>query len=118
MAAPFTFPKIPPTKPLSLEQARAAIKDAVEAFDKPENLAKMLQAKEQAGEDPMKLMLIVLPVAMLIQQSVIEKYGYASNQQGILEFSQAIGAHQEDSEVGSYTQQLRDKFMPKFQNPK
>lgn len=60
----------------------AALKEVVQAFMRPENLAKMNAAREQAGNDILKMMQIVLPVATQIQQEVIEKYGFSSDQQG------------------------------------
>lgn len=60
----------------------AALTEVVQAFMKPENLTKMNAAREQAGNDILKMMQIVLPVATQIQQEVIEKYGFSSDQQG------------------------------------
>jgi hypothetical protein len=84
----------------------------------------MMKAKADAGEDMMKMMLIVLPVAMTIQQSVIQKYGFSADQLGtssfvvflslgVTQFTQAIRAHESDPEIANLAKELKEKFMPK-----
>jgi len=115
MAAPnFSFPTNSLAKQLTLEEARAAIKEVVAAFNTPENLAKMMNAKQEAGADIMKMMTIVLPVAMSIQQTVITKFGYAADQQGVMQFTQAIRVHEADPEISVLAQQLKSQFLPKM----
>jgi len=104
---------------LTLEQAREAIKDAVAAFSIPENAQKMKQAKEDAGTDMMKVMQFVLPLAVQIQQSVIQKYGFESNQTGVMQFAMAVAVHKADPEIAALSAQLKELYMPKvnFQMP-
>jgi len=102
----------PPAKPLSLDEARAAIRDVTSAFNTPENLQKMIKARTEAGNDLMKMMQIVLPVAMQIQQAVITKYGFEANQQGVMMFASAIRAHESDPEIAQLAKFLKDQFMP------
>jgi len=107
------FAQMTPPKTLTLEQAKAAIRDVVAAFYLPENLDKMNQARAAAGDDMMKMMSIVLPVAMQIQQATISKYGFEGNQQGVMQFALAIKTHDADPEVKQLSQALQDQFMPK-----
>ncbi|RDD45377.1 Protein C10 [Trichoplax sp. H2] len=98
---------------LNREEARTALKEVVQAFTEPENLAKMNAAREEAGTDLLKMMQIVVPVATQIQQRVIEKYGFTSDQQGSLQFAQAIQAHvQDDTEIAQMSSQLKAMFLP------
>lgn len=72
-----------------------------------------LQLPGYAG-DLMKMMQHVLPIAIQIQQSVIEKYGFTPDQAGVAEFSQAIRAHSKDEEVSKLTEEMKSRFMPKM----
>merc|ERR1711974_370511 len=97
-ADPRTDPQTPtmaaPAPTLTLDQAKTALQEVTAEFDKPENLAKIQKAKEEAGDDVMKNMQIVLPVAMEIQQGVVTKYGFEANQPGVVAFTNAIRAHE------------------------
>eukprot|EP00164_Ancoracysta_twista_P003703 GFYU01004965.1.p1 GENE.GFYU01004965.1~~GFYU01004965.1.p1 ORF type:complete len:114 (+),score=45.87 GFYU01004965.1:99-440(+) len=103
-----------PAKTLTLEEAKAALADIEAAFALPENDAKIVAAKAEAGDDLMKNMTIVAPVAMAIQQTVIEKYGFTADQPGVAAFSMAIRAHEgSDADVAAAAGRLKAKFMPK-----
>eukprot|EP00003_Mantamonas_plastica_P016832 TRINITY_DN280_c0_g1_i3.p1 TRINITY_DN280_c0_g1~~TRINITY_DN280_c0_g1_i3.p1 ORF type:complete len:113 (-),score=44.99 TRINITY_DN280_c0_g1_i3:127-465(-) len=104
---------LPEMKTLSFDEAKAAITEVISAFEEEENAAKMAEAKAEAGDDMMQMMQIVFPVALGIQQGVIEKYGFSADQQGVLAFTMAIRAHESDSEIAAMSQTLKDKFMPK-----
>jgi len=109
-ATTFNFP-LP--KSLTVEEARLAIRDVVASFNLPENLERMNQARALAGEDMVKTMQFVLPVAMQIQQATITKYGFEPNQQGVMQFAMAINAHITDPEISQLFKALQAQFMPK-----
>ena len=52
------------------------------AFKKPENVMKMEEAKDNAGNDMMKMMQIVFPVATAVQMEVVQKYGFSGDGDG------------------------------------
>eukprot|EP00762_Andalucia_godoyi_P003444 ANDGO_04375.mRNA.1 hypothetical protein GUITHDRAFT_151036 len=103
----------PTPKTLTLDEARAALRDVIAAFDEPANAEKMNEAKAAAGSDVAKMMASVLPLAMQIQQGVITKYGFAATQPGVMQFIFAIQAHQGDAEVKTMSDDLKGRYMPK-----
>ena len=48
----------------------------------PENKTRMDEVKDAAGNDMMKMMQIVFPVATQIQMEVIQKYGFSADGEG------------------------------------
>eukprot|EP00743_Colponemidia_sp_Colp-15_P003833 GILK01004137.1.p1 GENE.GILK01004137.1~~GILK01004137.1.p1 ORF type:complete len:128 (+),score=29.82 GILK01004137.1:44-385(+) len=101
-----------PMKSLTLEEARAALKEVIAAFDVPENKMKIDAAKAQAGDNFMLILQIVLPVAMQIQQMTIEKYGFDATQQGVTAFAVAVRQHNSDAEVATLATELKNRFLP------
>lgn len=105
----------PAPKTLTLDQAKAALNEVIAAFDEPANAERMDKARAEAAGDLQKMTMLVMPVAMSIQQPVINKYGFEANQQGAMQFAFAIMAHQADPEVAAKFTQLKSKYMPSKQ---
>jgi len=103
-------------KTLTIDEARAALREVVAAFEKADNKAKMLAARQQAGDDVMKLMQTVVPIAVEIQKGVITKYGFDAGQPGAMQFMNAIRAHEADAEIKVMADKLRAEFMPPKKN--
>ena len=53
-----------------------ALSDILDAFVISENAARMRAARESAGNDMLKMMQIVFPIAVQIQMDVLAKYGF------------------------------------------
>ncbi|GMH68197.1 hypothetical protein TrRE_jg10193 [Triparma retinervis] len=72
MATPApVFPK------LSLEQAKEALKEAMAAFEIPENKARMEEALASvADQPPMAKMPVLIPVVQEIQAAAMAKHGF------------------------------------------
>ncbi|XP_035684505.1 protein C10-like [Branchiostoma floridae] len=103
---------------LTLEKAREALKDVINAFTIPENMARMEEARDQAGNDMMKMMQIVFPVATQIQQEVIQKYGFSADGDGAVKFANAIRQYEmEDQEIASLSSNLKSMFLPQMATP-
>ena len=97
---------------LTLEEAKKALDDVCLAFDEPTNAAKMEAAKSTAGGDMQKIMTMVVPVAMEIQRTVAERYGFGVDQPGMMQFMISINMHQSDPEIASKTASLKSRYMP------
>ncbi|GMI60588.1 hypothetical protein ScalyP_jg8158 [Parmales sp. scaly parma] len=69
-SAPPVFPQ------LNLEQAKSALKEALDAFLVDENKVKMENAIADCGDDPMKKMMVLIPLVQSIQGEVMKKYGF------------------------------------------
>jgi|EP00161_Ancyromonas_sigmoides_P000141 hypothetical protein len=101
-------------KTLTLDEARAALRDVTAAFDEPENARRMTEARAAAGNDLAQMMALVLPAALEIQAGVIEKYGFERTQQSVMQFSMAVKPHEADPEVAAMVAQLKARFMPQM----
>jgi hypothetical protein len=71
MAQPTPFPQ------LTHDQAKAALDEAIAAFEIPSNKEKMEQAIAScAGMEPPQKMMILLPIVQEIQTEAMERYGF------------------------------------------
>ncbi len=61
----------------------AALSDILGAFNEPENALRMDEARDNAGNDMLKMMQMVFPVATQIQMDVITKYGFPADGDGV-----------------------------------
>ena len=59
-----------------------ALLDILNAFRVPENLLRLEQAREHAGNDMLKTMQIVFPITTQIQMQIISKYGFSADGDG------------------------------------
>ena len=60
-----------------------ALTDILDAFVISENAAKMRMARENAGNDMLKVMQTVFPITVQIQMDVIKKYGFTADGDGV-----------------------------------
>jgi len=54
----------------------------LEAINLPENAAKLGEAKDNAGNDMLKMMQFVFPIIMQIEMDVIKNYGFVEGREG------------------------------------
>ncbi|PNF15215.1 hypothetical protein B7P43_G14104 [Cryptotermes secundus] len=95
------------------ENARAVLSSVLEAISLPENAAKLGEAKDNAGNDMLKMMQFVFPIVMQIEMDVIKDYGFAEGREGIVHFAQVIRMlEREDPEVAHLHAQVRANFLP------
>lgn len=64
-----------------------ALTDILDAFVISENAAKMRMARENAGNDMLKVMQTVFPITVQIQMDVIKNYGFTADGDGVYYFS-------------------------------
>ena len=60
----------------------AALQDILAAFQMPDNVLRLEEARDNAGNDMMKMMQIVFPVTTQIQMDVVQKYGFSGDGDG------------------------------------
>lgn len=104
---------------VTVEQVKAAMKEILEAFDKPQNKAKMQEIEQEANSDLVKLLQERLPFAAEIQKEVIKCHGFPDDgDQGSLTFTHAIKLFEkEDEEIASMAADLKMKFIPPLPHP-
>ncbi|XP_068084634.1 protein C10 isoform X2 [Anabrus simplex] len=79
----------------------------------PENSVKLGEAKDNAGNDMVKMMQYVFPIVMQIQMDVIKSYGFPEGREGIVHFAQLIRTlERDDPEVAHLHAQVRAHFLP------
>lgn len=89
------------------------MQDILDAVSIPENATKLNQAKDNAGNDMIKMMQYVFPIMVQIQMDVIKNYGFSNGREGIVLFSQLIrNLEREDSDLAELHSQLRTHFLP------
>lgn len=73
----------------------------------------MDDARDKAGNDMLRAMQIVFPVASQIQMEVIEKYGFPADGDGVIRFTQAVKMYErQDPDVAHLNGQLRGILIP------
>ncbi|KAJ4442152.1 hypothetical protein ANN_12018 [Periplaneta americana] len=89
------------------------LSSVLEAIDLPDNAAKLGEAKDNAGNDMLKMMQFVFPIVMQIEMDVIKNYGFPEGREGIVHFAQAIRTlEREDPELAHLHAQVRAHFLP------
>ncbi|KAJ9589152.1 hypothetical protein L9F63_028064, partial [Diploptera punctata] len=61
---------------LTSEKAQAILLSILEAIGQPDNAAKLGEAKNNAGNDMLKMMQFVFPILMQIEMDIIKTYGF------------------------------------------
>lgn len=61
----------------------AILTDILTALNTPENLQKFAEAKENAGNEMLKMMQFVFPLVTQIQMDVIKNYGFPEGREGV-----------------------------------
>lgn len=61
----------------------AILTDILTALNTPENLQKITEAKENSGNEMLKMMQFVFPLVTQIQMDVIKNYGFPEGREGV-----------------------------------
>ncbi|XP_033109768.1 protein C10-like [Anneissia japonica] len=73
----------------------------------------MEEVRDAAGNDMMKMMQKVFPVATQIQQQVIQNYGFTAYGKGTIKFTQEVRRFEhQDPDIASLAQRLKAIFLP------
>ncbi|XP_035217080.1 protein C10-like isoform X2 [Stegodyphus dumicola] len=97
----------------SAEKAKAALKDIISAFSLPDNVTRLNEAKDNAGNDMLMYMQLVFPLATQIQQEVIQSYGFPADREGLLQFMLTVKMlEKDDQEVLQMNADLRSLLLP------
>ncbi|CAL1265185.1 unnamed protein product [Larinioides sclopetarius] len=104
---------VSPTSVLSVERAKASLRDIIAALSLPDHAARITEAKNNAGNDMMMYMQLVFPLATQIQQDVIQNYGFPADREGLLEFTRIIKMlAKENEEIAQMDENLRSLLIP------
>ncbi|GIZ00885.1 protein C10 [Caerostris extrusa] len=104
---------VSPTSMLSIEKAKASLKDIISALSLPDHATKLNEAKNNAGNDMMMYMQLVFPLTTQIQQDVVQNYGFSADREGLLEFTRIIKMlAKENEEIAQMNEDLRSLLIP------
>ncbi|KAK3087365.1 hypothetical protein FSP39_005056 [Pinctada imbricata] len=66
-----------------------------------------------AGNDMLRSMQIVFPVATQIQMDIIDRYGFPADGDGLIRFTQAVKVYEkQDEEIAQLNYELRTTMIP------
>jgi len=103
---------------VTIDQVKAAMKDILLAFEKPEHKARMQEIEQEAGNDLVRLLQDRLPFAAEVQQEVIKSHGFSDDGEGSLTFTHAIKLFEkDDEEIAGMAADLRTRFIPLLPRP-
>ncbi|CAM1330217.1 Uncharacterised protein g10243 [Pycnogonum litorale] len=103
---------------LSVEDAKSALNEILAAFQQPQNVKKIDEGREKAGNDMLKVMQFVFPITAQIQSECIKNYGFSSDGQGTIKFTQMVKSLEHlDSEIARLNFQLKMHFIPQVNLP-
>ncbi|XP_015522009.1 protein C10 [Neodiprion pinetum] len=95
------------------ETAKAALTDILAALNSPDNVQKITEAKENSGNEMLKMMQFVFPIVTQIQMDVIKNYGFPEGREGTVQFAQFIRTlERDDPEIAQLHGQVRAYFLP------
>lgn len=97
----------------SSDDCKDALNDVLDALNKEENATRLDEARESAGNDMLKAMQLVFPLATQIEMGVIDKYGFVGNGEGLIRFAQAVRSYEKyDPEIAQLNEKLRAIMIP------
>lgn len=101
------------TQNFTPETAKAILTDVLSALNTPENVQKLAEAKENSGNEMLKMMQFVFPIVTQIQMDVIKNYGFPEAREGTVQFAQFLRMlEREDPEIAQLHGQVRSYFLP------
>ncbi|XP_013780788.1 protein C10-like [Limulus polyphemus] len=105
-------------KEFTAEKAKVILEEILAAFNLPDNINRLDEARDNAGNDMLKHMQLVFPVATQIEIEVIQNYGFPSNGEGLIQFAQMVRTlEQNHQEIERLNAELRTYFIPPMVPP-
>ncbi|KAI8750785.1 protein C10-like [Biomphalaria glabrata] len=98
---------------LTLHECKGALRDILDTFNLPENVAKLDEARLAAGNDMLKSMQNIFPTATQMQIQVIERYGFLADGEGLVQFTKVVRSYEDqDPDVRLLNSQVRSILLP------
>lgn len=95
------------------ETAKEILNKTLEELQVPENSQKINEARNNVGNEMLKMMQFVFPIVMQIQMEVIKEYGFSEGREGIIKFSQIIrNLEREDPEIHRLHSLIKTYYLP------
>ncbi|XP_075468726.1 protein C10 isoform X2 [Ascaphus truei] len=106
------------TVSLTMEQVREALGEVLDALQSPVGSARLDEARENSGNDLGKVLQLLLPTAVQIQQEVLQSYGFSPDGEGVLRFARLVKSFEsQDTEIALMSSKLKSFFLPPLPLP-
>ncbi|CAG9860545.1 unnamed protein product [Phyllotreta striolata] len=98
---------------LTTDLAREILNKTLEELQSSENVQKLEEARNNVGNEMLKMMQLLFPIVMQIQMEVISDFGYPEGRDSIIKFYQMLrGLEREDAEVTRLHSLIKSYYMP------
>ncbi|XP_044751108.1 protein C10 [Coccinella septempunctata] len=107
------MPKTEDFPALTTELAIEILNRTLETLQTPENTQKLDEARDNVGNEMLKMMQFLFPIVMQIQMDVITEFGFPEGREGIVKFAQMLRSLEvENSEVAQLHSIVRSYYLP------
>ncbi|GAB1607711.1 protein C10-like [Argonauta hians] len=97
----------------SSEDCKVVLNEILDTLHLEENMSRLDEAREAAGNDMLKTMQLMFPLATQIEMAVIEKYGFSGNGEGLVRFTQLVKSYEKyNLEISQLNERLRAILIP------
>ncbi|XP_056630045.1 protein C10 [Diorhabda sublineata] len=98
---------------LTANSARDILNKILEALQSADSLQKLEEARDNVGNEMLKMMQFLFPIVMQIQMEIIKDFGYPEGREGIIKFSQMLrNLEREDTEIARLNGLVKSYYLP------
>ncbi|XP_019867819.2 protein C10 [Aethina tumida] len=99
--------------PLSSETAIQILNRTLEELNSPTNTKKLEEARDDVGNEMLKMLQYVFPLVLQVQSEIIKDFGYPEGREGMIKFALAIRElEREDVEVARLHSLVKAYYLP------
>ncbi|XP_063917551.1 protein C10 [Zophobas morio] len=101
------------TPVLTSEMAIEILNKTLEELQTPQSVKKLEDAKDNVGNEMLKMMQFLFPIVMQVEMDVIKDFGFPSGREGIIKFTQMLrNLEREDTEVARLNGLIKAYYLP------
>ncbi|KAF2895655.1 hypothetical protein ILUMI_10514 [Ignelater luminosus] len=98
---------------LTSETAITILNKMIDELQDPSNVQKLEEARDNVGNEMLKMMQYLFPIVMQIQMDIIKEYGFPEGREGIVKFAQMLRSlERDDSEVARLHSLIKAHYLP------
>ncbi|KAK4874926.1 hypothetical protein RN001_014286 [Aquatica leii] len=98
---------------LSSETATSILSKVLEQLQEPINVRKLEEARDNVGNEMLKMMQHIFPIVMQVEMDVTKDFGFPDGRESIVKFAQMIRSlEQEDTEIARLHSLIKAYYLP------
>lgn len=98
---------------LTTENAVLILNRTIDELQTAENTKKIEEARDNVGNEMLKMMQHLFPIVMQIQMDVIKEFGFPDGRDGIVKFAQMLRSlEREDPEIARLHSTIKAYYLP------